>query len=219
MLTNLDAALCKDELTTHPLDAEDLALLLEALEDDLRGLGLPDERPDDLLDLDLDLEPDNLHDLDLLAEPLVALPVLDLVTQLLTPDLLPWTSDADLLDDLAATDSILDEDDFLEPELDDSSRNLEEEPNTLDEDDEPSLESISRLALTHLDEDLEVDLDPEPDFEGTPDAVLDEELPLATALGADAEADLEAGADLATKAQAASISSSRTPTGARSSTT
>jgi hypothetical protein len=43
LLTNLDAALCEDDSTTHPLDAEDLALLPEVLEDDLPGLDLPDE--------------------------------------------------------------------------------------------------------------------------------------------------------------------------------
>ena len=74
----------------------------------------------------------------------------------------------------AAPDLNLDDDDFPEADLDNSSRNLEEELDTsLDEDDEPNLESW--LILTHLGDDLEADLDPEPDFEDAPDDVLDEE--------------------------------------------
>ena len=109
-------------MTTPPLEAEDLALLPEVLEDDLPALELQDERPEDLLDLDLDLSSP------LLDESPDKPPVLDLVTQLLS---LP-----------AAPDLNLDDDDFPEADLDDSSRNLEKELDTsLDEDDEPNLES------------------------------------------------------------------------------
>ena len=167
LLTNLDTALCEDVLTTRPPDAEDLdddtppagtlgddllqdppdeydepsdLDLADKLPDDL--LDLPDERPDDLLDLDLDLDPDDIPDLDLLAELPDKLLALDLVTQLLLPDLLPSASNADPLDGLAADPTP--DDDLPEPLLDDSSANPGEEPDTfLDDDDDPSLESTS----------------------------------------------------------------------------
>jgi hypothetical protein len=122
LLTNLDAALREDDPTASLLDPEDLELPVEALEDELPVLEPPDERPGDLLDLDLDLSPP------LLEEAPDKLPVLDLVTQLLSLSTAP---------DLDTEDA-----DFLEADLDNSSRNLEEELDTsLDEDDEANLES------------------------------------------------------------------------------
>jgi hypothetical protein len=121
-LTNLDAALREDDPTASPLDPEDLELHAEALEDELPVLKPPDERPGDLLDLDLNLSPP------LLDEAPDKLPVLDLVTQLLSLSTAP---DLDTEDD-----------DFLEADLDSSSHNLEEVLDTsLDEDDEANLES------------------------------------------------------------------------------
>ena len=121
-MTNLDAALREDDPTTSLVYPEDLELPAEALENKLPVLEPPNEKPGDLLDLDLDLPPP------LLEEAPDKLPVLDLVTQLLSLSTAP---------DLDTEDA-----DFLEADLDSPSRNLEEVLDTsLDEDDEANLES------------------------------------------------------------------------------
>ena len=121
-MTNLDAALREDVLTTL-LDApDDLKLPDEASENEVLAFEPPHEKPGDRLDLDPDLPPP------LLTEAPNKLPVLDLVVHLLSTSIAP---------DLDAEEA-----DFLEANLDSPSLHLEEALDTsLDEDDEINLES------------------------------------------------------------------------------
>ena len=121
-MTNLDAALREDDPTTLLDDPDDLRLLAEASENKALSLEPTNEKPEDLLDLDLEAPsplPEEVPD---------KLPVLDLVVHLLSAPTAP--------------DLNIDEADFLEADLASPSPTLEEVPDTsLDEDDEANLES------------------------------------------------------------------------------